>query len=116
MRAAGDAALRAFAGVLRTCVRDADVPARVGGDEFAVLAPHASPDQAQDLGGRIIAALAATPIAQGDGARVGASIGYAVYPRDGAQPDALLAAADRALYEVKRSGRGRGRVAAASGA
>lgn len=100
--AAGDRALLAVAGALRSASRRSDLAARVGGDEFALLATGSAPVEALRLGERIRAALASEPGAP----RV--SIGVATLGRE-ETPDAasLLAAADKALYAAKAAGRDR---------
>jgi predicted signal transduction protein with EAL and GGDEF domain len=84
--------------------------ARLGGDEFAVILECAAPEDpttaASKLAERIIASLG-QPISIGDQTvEVGASVGIAVCPNDGTDPDALLRAADIAMYRVKEEGRG----------
>jgi diguanylate cyclase (GGDEF)-like protein len=100
--AAGDRALLAVARALRAASRRSDIAARTGGDEFAVLAPGADSREAMRVAERIRALLAADPGAP----RV--SIGVASVPeitvRDAAS---FLAAADKALYCAKSSGRDR---------
>jgi diguanylate cyclase (GGDEF)-like protein len=111
--AAGDAVLIAIAGRLRASVREADVVCRVGGDEFVILLPDITDAEAADIAQRIIARVAES-FAFAPTARVGASIGLASAPRDGMTADELLSAADRAMYEAKRRGKG-GFVIHASG-
>jgi len=85
-----------------------DVAARVGGDEFVVLAQAPTQEQAIAKGQRLIAAIACT-YALGDGisAAVGASTGIALAPEHGNDPEGLLAVADAALYEAKSTGKSR---------
>ncbi len=99
----GDAVLREVADRLRSVVRATDLVARIGGDEFVVLCEQfPSNDHLQVLVDRITARLA-EPIATRQGvARVGVSVGVAIVGIDGDDPDALFAAADRQMYEVKR--------------
>jgi diguanylate cyclase (GGDEF)-like protein len=98
--AAGDAALRGVSDALRATCRGSDLPARIAGDEFAVLAV-ASAAQAAQLAHRIRLALAhATRDA------VTVSIGIAEAPSGGTLED-LLERADRALYRAKAGGRDR---------
>lgn len=112
--AAGDAVLHEIAGRISASVRNMDVVARLGGDEFAVLCPElVDDDDLTRVAERIIDAVA-RPIAHGDEQIViGASIGIATAPNEDAahDPDALVDAADRALYEAKASGRGRWQLA-----
>jgi diguanylate cyclase (GGDEF)-like protein len=108
--AAGDELLIAVSRTLKETVRESDVVCRMGGDEFLIMLPRVS-DWAQ-IGAtaeRLLAALdrphtlgrAAEPV------RVRASIGIARHPEDGADFDALVRAADVAMYRSKAGGRGR---------
>jgi diguanylate cyclase (GGDEF)-like protein len=104
--AVGDRLLRSVADRLKGELSAADVAARIGGDEFVVLAAAPSHEQAIARGQRLIAAIACT-YALGDGiaAAVGVSIGIAMAPEHGIDPEDLLAVADAALYEAKSSGK-----------
>lgn len=98
--AAGDRALRAVATVLRAVCRSSDLPARISGDEFAILVPGAGTEESAALGERVRAALAASP----DAPHV--SVGVATLSHLGnASVERLLAAADGALYVAKSTGR-----------
>lgn len=101
--AAGDALLRDVAQRLRARVRESDVVARIGGDEFLLLVCPSDGAAAQELAARLIEALSAPY--EGVTPRVSASVGIAVYPHDGSHMDALVQAADAALYGAKRSGK-----------
>src|SRR5205823_14805952 len=92
---AGDARLLAVGAALRTTTRREDTAYRVGGDEFAVLLPGASPDQARRVIARV--AEAARP------ARF--SWGVAACPADGVTLDALARAADARLYRRRAAAR-----------
>ena len=107
--AAGDAVLAAVADVLRANTRAADTIARIGGDEFAlILAPFSDEDGLDALGHRIIEGIERPVPFEGGVLSVSASIGACVGPAfSQAQPDALQAEADEALYAAKRAGRGR---------
>jgi len=102
----GDEVLRWIAEQIRGALRASDVPTRYGGDEFAVILPATSADEARGVGERIISALAEnTYRAPGRGPiSVTASIGTAAFPADGRTPRELIAAADRALYRAKGNG------------
>jgi diguanylate cyclase (GGDEF)-like protein/PAS domain S-box-containing protein len=111
--AVGDELLVKVAERISACVRLSDVVARLGGDEFAVLLPRVDDlPTARAIGERIVAELA-EPFAIDDvRCRIGASIGIALStPEDADQGSAmapvLLNAADEAMYEAKRSGKGR---------
>jgi diguanylate cyclase (GGDEF)-like protein/PAS domain S-box-containing protein len=103
----GDQLLRMVASRLRPAMRESDTFARFGGDEFAVVAPDiAGPAGAADLAHRLIG-LMAEPFRVGDGeVRIGASIGVALFPEGGNDPDQLITRADRALYWAKHESRG----------
>jgi diguanylate cyclase (GGDEF)-like protein len=110
--AAGDVLLRAAADALRSLSSPSDVAARLGGDEFAVLVPHADPSSALAYAEEIHDRLARQAVAfEGTMITIEASVGIAAFPLHGTSADALLAAADTALYQAKRSGRNRGCVA-----
>lgn len=112
--AAGDQLLREVAARLQSCVRSADVVARLGGDEFLVLMGQADVDAALDLAQRLIGSLSAPY--PGVEPAVSTSVGIALYPDSAQTLEALMQAADEALYDAKHAGRGRPRVAAGSGA
>ena len=99
----GDALLQMVAQRLRSAVRDDDIASRLGGDEFAVALPAAA--AAETLGGRLVDLLSRPYLVEGHVAIIGASIGIAIGPRDGADPAALVRAADLALYQAKEDGR-----------
>lgn len=103
---AGDALLLAVAHRLRTCVADTDFLARMGGDEFAVLlADDRDRTDAERISTLIIERFAEPVPFEGDTIMTSPSIGMASYPRDGANQQQLLKAADVALYAAKEAGR-----------
>jgi len=105
----GDKLLCAVADRLRECVGDGGLVARQGGDEFAVLIPPHSPLGDTPLAERLLFALVRPHTIEGVPIYVGASVGVAQWPEDGADADALFEHADRALYQAKaetRSERG----------
>jgi len=108
---AGDVALRQVAGVLRASARsEADVPARLGGEEFAVLLPRTSGEQAMLVAERIREGVKRLHIPNPDapGETLTVSLGVAaVQPRVGGLSQSLLNAADDALYQAKEGGRDR---------
>ena len=100
--AAGDRLLKSVAERLRQSLRATDVAARIGGDEFVVLARSLTSEQAAELSHRLTNSISA-PYDLGDGvhATIGVSVGIALVPEHGADAEALLAVADEALYEAK---------------
>ena len=106
--AAGDAILVALADRLRQSVRIFDFVSRTGGDEFVILLPAISAADAAAIAERIIACVEMPfDIGHGDPVQIGISIGSASAPRDGEDVDALMRAADQAMYDAKRGGKGR---------
>jgi diguanylate cyclase (GGDEF)-like protein len=105
----GDAVLKSAAARIIGAVRAEDVAARLGGDEFGVLLFEADATQARLTAERMVALLS-EPYAGAD-TPISASVGIAVWPQAGRTPAALLAGADRALYEAKRGGKRRASVA-----
>lgn len=95
----GNRALLRVGDCLKASCRVTDTAARFGGDEFAVLLPETSEDGARLLAERIAGHLAA----DAEQPPISASIGVAVYPRDGSTPERLLSAADQELYRRKAS-------------
>ena len=105
--AAGDALLRALAERFAETVRPGDAVARLGGDEFAVLAWVPDERAAARLAERV-REVAGQPVEiDGVEASVGASVGFALAPRDGDDEEALRQASDIALYASKHGGRDR---------
>jgi diguanylate cyclase (GGDEF)-like protein len=102
----GDALLCAVTERLQRVVSSSDTVARLGGDEFAIVQRHATPAGASELAGKIIAELVEPFEVQGHQLIVGTSIGIAMAPADGSEPDQLLRNADMALYRAKSDGRG----------
>lgn len=102
----GDQVLQTVADRLRGIIREEDVVVRLGGDEFAViLADVESRDQVCQAAERILAAIAGTERAAGVSCRLSASIGIALFPEHGNDPETLLRLADDAMYEAKRRGK-----------
>jgi diguanylate cyclase (GGDEF)-like protein/PAS domain S-box-containing protein len=103
----GDELLKVIAGRLRHCVRDTDTVARVGGDEFAIIQTGIEqPLDTAALARRIGEAIRAPYDLAGHAVVVDTSIGIALAPNDGIEPDGLLKASDMALYGAKSDGRG----------
>ncbi len=106
--AAGDAVLRESARRLQTALREGDIAARLGGDEFALLLIDIeSEEQARGVSRRMLELLRAPVPWRDEHLLCSASIGWTLYPRDDAPPDALLRHADLAMYAAKQAGRDR---------
>ena len=103
---AGDELLLEMSRRLRDCVRDDDTVARLGGDEFTIiLAELRHPEDAAGVAEKIIMAVQEPINISGTTLEISASIGIAIYPEDGADPETLLRNADSAMYRAKESGR-----------
>jgi len=103
----GDEVLRWTAELIRKTIRASDVPARYGGDEFAILLPDADQDEAAATATRLREAFASSAFSR-EGrltVPVGVSIGSATFPADGRTAAELIAVADAGLYRMKRSAR-----------
>ena len=104
---AGDKLLVEVAQRLRSSIRETDLLARLGGDEFAIMQEggHSQHEDAIALALRIIAAITQPFDLDGHQANIGTSIGIALAPEHGVEPQDLLKRADLALYRVKDGGR-----------
>jgi len=110
----GDAVLCETAKRLTEHIRASDTVARIGGDEFVVLAPEIDdPAEAGQLADKIVRILAVPLTIEGIEFGVTVSIGIATFPLDGDSDAALIAAADRAMYAAKNDGRNTWRLASA---
>ena len=95
-----------------TCIqqglRETDVLARYGGDEFVLMLPHTATDGAFEVAERIRKTIAATPLsAQGSKVTTTVSAGVATYPDHGKELAIIMNCADQALYASKKGGRNR---------
>ena len=99
---AGDKALKLFSGLMRDACREYDYAARMGGDEFVIVAPNMSPDSINER------SIMLSALAQQAGREVSGkdllslSLGASFYPQDGSDSEQLLAEADRKMYAAKR--------------
>jgi len=108
--AAGDVMLKEVGRRLRSCVRESDTVARMGGDEFTMLLSGLKSREAAMRGGvhvaeKVLSALAPAFILQEREFFISASIGIALYPQDGVEGSALLQNADTAMYHAKSVGK-----------
>ena len=113
---AGDIALRAIADTCTSCVRDSDVVGRFGGEEFIILLPHTTADNAVVVAERIRRETTLLNLTwQGARLNVTLSLGVAEIGAQAATFDALLRSADKALYVAKKRGRNQTAVAENNG-
>lgn len=101
---AGDRVLVQVALAVRRSIRSVDTPARIGGDEFCVLAPDQTAASAAGLAERLAAAVAAETAGAAGEEGVAVSIGVVACPEHGEDADSLLESADHAMYRAKASG------------
>jgi diguanylate cyclase (GGDEF)-like protein len=105
---AGDELLKGLAELLRACMRERDVMARIGGDEFAIILPQTPSTQARAIAQRIEDTIRHHNfLVNRRPVHVTGSIGVAIYPRHGVTPEDLFSNADLAMYQAKAKGRSR---------
>ena len=105
---AGDEVLRSIAATMQASIRQPDILGRYGGEEFALLMPDTDADMAMRVAGRIRVAVQMHGVEwNGRPLSITLSGGIAAFGVNGVTSDALIAAADAALYEAKRAGRNR---------
>ncbi|HPN98285.1 MAG TPA: diguanylate cyclase [Syntrophorhabdaceae bacterium] len=103
---AGDYVLKQVADRLLCCVRSSDTVARVGGDEFLIIANDVHiPKIAEQIAEKVINSVSSPIVFNGGQAFVGSSIGIAIYPNDGQDIDQLIKQADKAMYRAKNAGK-----------
>jgi diguanylate cyclase (GGDEF)-like protein len=102
----GDAVLKEVADRIRSALRPGDEVSRIGGDEFLIMLAGDRSPEVEAVARRILAIFSDPFAVKMTHSVCGASIGYAIAPRDGSTLDALLRNADLALYEAKKRGRG----------
>jgi diguanylate cyclase (GGDEF)-like protein len=103
----GDQVLRSVAGAITSAVRDQDVPARIGGEEFAVLLRNPEPKMALEIGERVRQAVRELDLGGIGVPGVSVSVGVANASGPDESIDAIVSRADRALLRAKRAGRDR---------
>lgn len=103
----GDSFLQAFSKLLDGTIRDGDLLARYGGDEFCIILPETGDTQAHMIAQRISEKLEAFDMTTPDGRTIKAttSIGIAIYPHHGGDPKDLFLVADNMMYKAKKSGK-----------
>lgn len=101
----GDRVLREFTERLRGCVREVDLAARVGGDQFALLLHQSAADGAETMARRVLEAACRPYALEGAEFTVTCSTGVALCPQDGLQPDDLVRHAETAMQRAKEGGR-----------
>ena len=103
---AGDFVLKAIARRIASCTRETDTVARIGGDEFILIATALrSKTDAAEIAGKIIRTVSEPVLFDGQKTAVGASIGIALFPLDSEDKDELIRKADAAMYQVKAAGK-----------
>lgn len=104
--AMGDAVLREVGQRLPKLLRNTDLCARIGGDEFVILLSEVSqPADSVLVAEKVVARLSEPMLLHGQVLNIGASVGIVTYPEGGDEVETLLRQADAAMYEVKQSGR-----------
>ncbi|WP_160172762.1 bifunctional diguanylate cyclase/phosphodiesterase [Methylomarinum vadi] len=104
--AAGDEVLRETAGRLKSVLRESDMAARMGGDEFTLILPGSDTEAAKIVAEKLQQQLLAPYDLNGQQFILGTSIGIAIYPEDGIDAETLLQHADNAMYFAKKEKKG----------
>jgi diguanylate cyclase (GGDEF)-like protein len=113
--AAGDRVLQAIASALEDVTRPGDFVARIGGDEFALVAHGVDTSVSRELSVRCVSAVEAAVAQVGySDCAVSATVGFALFPYHGRTLDSLVEAADSALMDAKHGGKRRVCCAAAA--
>ncbi len=101
----GDIYLQRIAERLQNCIRQSDVVARIGGDEFTVILTNATTDGAKKVAEKILQDLSIPILLEGHELASGLSIGISLYPNDGKDIETIMKNADTAMYHVKNRGK-----------
>ncbi len=100
---AGDGAIKEIATRISVETREIDTVARLGGDEFAIVLPSVGNHQSAQVAVQRIMERCGLPfVYENQSLKIGASVGLAIYPDHGEQPDELIEYADQAMYQIKR--------------
>ena len=103
----GDQLLQLASERLRECIREGDLVARLGGDEFAIIQTGGpQPSAGQAMADRLVNAIGAPFMVDGNALQIGASVGIAIVGNATTDADEVLKRADLALYDAKARGRG----------
>jgi diguanylate cyclase (GGDEF)-like protein/PAS domain S-box-containing protein len=109
--AAGDAILQSLAGVLLCCTRKSDTVCRIGGEEIIIAMPNTPLEQAQQRAAELVEEISKEKIPfEGEWLSITVSIGVAAFPEHGETINAVIRAADQAMYRSKEMGRNRATV------
>jgi len=102
---AGDVVLKQIAGLLKENVRDTDLVARYGGDEFSIILPESGMSEAEQVLKKLerLFETNSLDVSTGKKVKLSAEAGYAVFPQDGTTVERLIASADERLYRSKRA-------------
>ena len=104
--AAGDLLLQAVSRRLKTCLRESDTIARIGGDEYNILLPSANREEdVVAITNKIILAFHRQFLVDSHALHISTSVGISMYPSDGNDADTLLKNADAAMYSAKKGGK-----------
>jgi diguanylate cyclase (GGDEF)-like protein len=102
----GDQVIQASARIISSLIRQSDIFARFGGDEFVLLSPHSNLEEVEKLAKRIVQSISAKPVSTYlIDVKVTVSIGVAALTPEYNNIDKLINAADQALYRAKQAGR-----------
>ncbi|RQW74148.1 diguanylate cyclase [Lysinibacillus composti] len=102
---AGDHLLKEVVSRINCCIREEDLISRIGGDEFIVMFEETGKDEIEQIAERIIEYVAQPYEINENNASISLSIGISMFPDDGEDKDALIKAADKAMYYAKSNGK-----------